>query len=547
MICVRVIRRQLSKTSSNNTIIISIVFVAFYVCLLQIIVSFLTQFFKSNTYHQDQVDEKNRHLILSNTKLQEAQKDNDYQDDGYDAVEMDLLNFEEELRNDVRSNKVEKKIEIKNDQDILKVSKHKEWFSEESIIERTTNCTKYFEIFPALFLNKQINNYEKNNLKPSYSIAFSHLVHEEIAIYETFLSMYFHPNDFYCVHVDKSANQKIWKAVEGLIKCYSTQLKLGKMILVNKNEAFKVRWGQDQMLKADLKCIEKLLKVGKSNQIPWRYSISMAGSELPLVTYASLHKTLSTKLGEHSSALESFRTPNFQLKTRLRKKYSINCTVCPTDENMSVRKWKDVEPLQYSFTNPLDNALKYKFQVFKGLRSVILSVKDANFMVHNPVSKQIYKWLDHSSMSEEHYYSSLIRIKVDTKTSIITQDVDTPNEDVLHGLCIRYTHWYFGERMGGKTYKRKACFGDFIHAICNYNLFDLQKLNQASEKCLIGNKFSLKIDPLAVVVHWSNIVSESFQQLDSKKYSRNMKEYIKGIEIEFSKNYHDKMIQLISS
>lgn len=546
MIDVRVSRRQLSKTSSYNTIIISIVFVAFYVCLLQIIVSFLTQFFKSNTYHQDQVDEKNRHLILSKTKFKEAQKDNDYQDDGYDAIDMDLLNFEEELRNDVRSNKAEKKIEIKNDKDTLKMSKHKEWFAEESIIERTTNCTKYFEIFPSLFFNKQINNYEKNNLKPSYSIAFSHLVHEEIAIYETFLSMYFHPNDFYCIHVDKSANQKIWKAVEGLMKCYSTQLKSGKMILIDKKEAFKVRWGQDQMLKADLKCIEKLLKVGKRNQIPWRYSISMAGSELPLVTYASLHKTLSTKLGEHGSASESFRTPNFQLKTRLRKKYSINCTVCPNDENMAVRKWKDVEPLQYSFTNPLDNSLKYKFQVFKGLRSVILSAKDANFMVHNPVSKQIYKWLDHSSMSEEHYYSSLIRIKIDKKTSIITQDVDTPNEDVLHGLCIRYTHWYYGERMGGRTYKRKACFGDFIHAICNFNLFDLQKLNEASEKCLIGNKFSLKIDPLAVVVHWSNIVSESFQQLGSKKYSRTMKEYINGIEIQFSDNYHEKMIKLIN-
>ena len=101
--------------------------------------------------------------------------------------------------------------------------------------------------------------------------------------------------------------------------------------------------------------------------------------------------------------------------------------------------------------------------------------------------------------------------------------------------------------MGGKTYKRKACFGDFIHAICNFNLFDLQKLDQASEKCLIGNKFSLKIDPLAVVVHWSNIVSESFQQLGSKKYSRTMKEYMKGIEIEFSENYHEKMIQLINS
>ena len=30
--------------------------------------------------------------------------------------------------------------------------------------------------------------------------------------------------------------------------------------------------------------------------------------------------------------------------------------------------------------------------------------------------------------------------------------------------------------MGGITYKRKACFGEFNHAICNFNSFDLEKL-----------------------------------------------------------------------
>ena len=148
-------------------------------------------------------------------------------------------------------------------------------------------------------------------------------------------------------------------------------------------------------------------------------------------------------------------------------------------------------------------------------------------------------------MTEEHYFSSLIRIHVDETTSVVTQDTNTPKEDILHGLCVRYTHWYYGERMGGQTYKRKACFGNFIHAICNFNLFDLQKLKEASEKCLIGNKFSLRIDSLAVVVHWSNLVSESFQQVGAKRYSRTMKEYVNGIERNFTNTYYKKMIKLI--
>ena len=127
-------------------------------------------------------------------------------------------------------------------------------------------------------------------------------------------------------------------------------------------------------------------------------------------------------------------------------------------------------------------------QVFKGLRSVVLSAKDADFLVNHPVSKQIYNWFEKCSMTEEHYYSSLIRVNVDPKTKTVLQDTKRTREDILHGLCVRYTHWYYGVRMGGKTYKRKACFGNYYHSICNFNLFDVQKLKEASEKCLIGNK-----------------------------------------------------------
>ena len=101
--------------------------------------------------------------------------------------------------------------------------------------------------------------------------------------------------------------------------------------------------------------------------------------------------------------------------------------------------------------------------------------------------------------------------------------------------------------MGGKYYTRKACFGNFNHGICNFNLFDIQKLNEASEKCLIGNKFSLEIDSLAVVVHWSNIVSESFQQAGDKHFSKTIKQHINGNERSFSSNYYERMMKIVNS
>ena len=274
--------------------------------------------------------------------------------------------------------------------------------------------------------------------------------------------------------------------------------------------------------------------------------MSMAGSELPLITYAKLHKTLSETLGEDDSAIESFRMPNFQLLHRLTKNAQSNCTNCASPNNTAHNYWKKQPPLEFLLVNPMNNSLSYTIQIYKGLRSVILSAKDADFMVNRPVGKQLYKWLDGSHMTEEHFYSSLIRIKVNSESNLIVQDRYKSSSELLHGLCIRYTHWYYGVRMGGVTYSRKACFGTFIHAICNFNVFDLDKLKEASEKCIIGNKFSLKIDSSAVLMHLINMLSRSFDETGDKYVSKTVKQYHNGSEMAFERNFHARLKQLLN-
>ena len=540
----RYLWRQLSRTNSYNTLIITLLLVILYVALLQIIVNVLFQVFSLSSSSPE-----NSELSVLGKKLHDNIKDkfsdnsNEYaEDEDFDMLD----NNNDDYARDVRLLKGNENSNLAQDQDdeYSEVFK-KPWSTQDAIIKRTKDCKKYFANYPVLYFNRIIEKYEKKTLKPAYSLAFSHLLHKEIAIYEAFLSIYFRPNDFYCIHVDKESKEKVWKAVEGLVKCYSSKMIHGKIVLLDKKESFKVHWAQDQMLKADLKCIERLLELRKGSKSPWKYSISMAGSELPLVTYATLRSRLANALGNDGSSVESFTMPNYQLKRRLSKKAMADCKICPDEKNTEVRKWKSKTPLQFEFTNPLKTDKKYTMRVYKGLRSVILSYKDADFMVNHPVGKQFYQWIEKSSMTEEHFYSSLIRVKVDSKTSLVTQNTDATREDILHGIqCIRYTHWYYGVRMGGKTYKRKACFGNFIHAICNFNSFDVEKLHEGSEKCLIGNKFGLDVDKMAVVVHWSNLLSKSFEE--TGKVSRTMSEYSKGNERNFTKHYHKKIKDLVN-
>ena len=328
-------------------------------------------------------------------------------------------------------------IEVEDDN--TATTKHNVWSTEDGIIERTKVCSKYFDVYPVLYSSEVLKNYERN-LTSAYSIAFSHLLHEEISIYEAFLSVYFRPNNFYCIHIDRKSDDKVWKAVESLVKCYSTKMTHGKMVLMDKKDSFNVIWGEDQMLKADIKCIEKLLQLREGNQYPWRYSISMAGTELPLVTYASLHRKLSEAMGKDNSAIESFRMPNGQIKTRLSQNALKDCSVCPDQKNTLTKNSTNIPPFKFAFVNPLNNKKNYTMEIYKGLRNVILSAKDADFMVNHPVSKQFYEWIEKSSLTEEYFYSSLARIKFDPNTTEVTQDKDSSNEQIIHGLCLRYTH-----------------------------------------------------------------------------------------------------------
>ena len=116
------------------------------------------------------------------------------------------------------------------------------WFEEHQIFERTQNCDYYFDKLESAFaINKNIiNEYERNDLNKSISLAFTHMLHHQVAIYEMFLALYFRPNNFYCVHVDIKSSDLIRKTVESLVNCYSKKTTAGKIFVLDKQQSLDV-------------------------------------------------------------------------------------------------------------------------------------------------------------------------------------------------------------------------------------------------------------------------------------------------------------------
>jgi hypothetical protein len=51
-------------------------------------------------------------------------------------------------------------------------------------------------------------------------LAFSHMVHHDVGIFEMFLASSYHPSNSHCVYVDAKAPKKVFSAVNGIVNCY---------------------------------------------------------------------------------------------------------------------------------------------------------------------------------------------------------------------------------------------------------------------------------------------------------------------------------------
>ena len=389
---------------------------------------------------------------------------------------------------------------------------HINWFDDQAVVIRTNDCDAYFDNIPALGADQEFLTNEDQVILGSNQLAFSHLVHEQATILEAFLSIYFRPNNFHCIHVDKKAKPAFKAAVRNIVKCYKKKVKHGSIFILPESESFSVEWGKNNMLKADLSCIRKLLQMKKDDgSTAWSQSISVAGNELPIVSYSSFYNKIYQYLGSDLSSVESFILP-------MNDSFRISET---QNADRKISKDGIQEDNAYEIQNPLISLSKsesskssldqknIQFKVFKGARNVILSSKDADFIVNHQVAKVMLDWFSLGSFTEEHFYSTVIRFRMDNN-AIVSQNISAEkvrknsagitftSGDTLHGICPRFTDWGC-----------LNCFGQCYRTICNFHSLDLVKIDEDSTECLIANKFNVNVDPLAVSQQWIKVLRKS--------------------------------------
>ena len=144
-------------------------------------------------------------------------------------------------------------------------------------IEHTKNC-KMFRSFRG-YISKPGTEEE---LK--FPLAFSIIMYKDVDRAERLLRAIYTPQNFYCIHVDKSSNPKIHKAMNGIASCFDNVFTVSSPIAVE--------WGAFSVLQTELLCLRELWKY-KS----WKYFINLTGQEFPLQTNWELVQILSSFKG----------------------------------------------------------------------------------------------------------------------------------------------------------------------------------------------------------------------------------------------------------
>lgn len=284
------------------------------------------------------------------------------------------------------------------------------FLAEESIIARSIDCDKYFEIVDI------VNPKLTEEAQDFYPIAMSHSVHDQIGILEMFLALMFRPQDLHCIHVDLKASEEVMTAISGVVKCYKQKYPTSEIFIPKYRVP--VFWGYDSVLEADMICMRELLKSEK----PWKVYINPAGSEMPLVSNRVLRGELKKLADRNYVDYEIFNKTDRQHKVFVTNRYdegpiweihfSVNSKnkwflsrFGPKAFDIRMKKlrqcWKPPPP--------------YNVTVLKAQKNVVLQRSFVNFLVYHPVAIDYYNWLSDSFIPDEHFYSTMASITIERK------------------------------------------------------------------------------------------------------------------------------------
>uniref|UniRef100_A0A672SC54 Glucosaminyl (N-acetyl) transferase 4 n=1 Tax=Sinocyclocheilus grahami TaxID=75366 RepID=A0A672SC54_SINGR len=288
-----------------------------------------------------------------------------------------------------------------------------------------------------------------------FPLAFSLVVHQDVALVERLLRAIYMPHNIYCIHYDLKSSDDFISAMKGLARC------IPNVFIASKLE--RVQYAGISRLKADLNCLSDLL----DSEVKWKYVINLCGQDFPLRTNAELVSDLTELKGRNmvESKWPGGKTGRWSVHYLLKSNNSEYY-----ESPVSTREMKSPPP--------------HNIEMFVGSAYFTLSREFVFFVHQSLLARDFLAWSKDTYSPDEHFWATLIRVPG------VPGEVPRSDPEISELISkTRLVKWSYLERI-----LYPPCTGASIRSVCIYGAAELRWLLNYGH--WFANKVDPKVDPV---------------------------------------------------
>lgn len=351
--------------------------------------------------------------------------------------------------------------------------------SDNNEIEKSKNC-KIFKN-KRQYITKPLS-YEEQN----YPIAYSIVIHKDIQSFERLLRSIYHPQNYYCIHIDQKSSTAFKNAIFNLISCFNNVFHPKVQ-----EKVYYLHWSRVQ---ADINCLKEL------SQYNYKYVFNLCGQDYPIKTNLQLIRDLKGLNGHNEN--ESVDVEKVGKLNRIMKGYDLNLESENDHQGTLVRnEAKDKQPNNLHYAPMLGK----ETGLFAGSAYFLFKKEAINFMLNDKNVQLFFKWMENSWSPDEALWATLTRY-----SKLPGSYGNYPSHIKYEGnefhTRVRLVKWYGLERPDKNVFAGyndakfvqmyDTCHGQWLRGICIYGFGDVPWL--LDSRHWFANKFDPIVDSLAI-------------------------------------------------
>ena len=274
------------------------------------------------------------------------------------------------------------------------------------------------------------NNFYVSEVEKEFPLAYIFVVYTNAGQILRLLKAIYRPHNLYCIHPDARQGPGFASFFKSVAKCLDNVFVVSKLV--------RVYYGHISITDAQLHCMRDLMSYTEDR---WKYAINLCGREVPLRTNREIVEALKKMKGYTALQLRhltpNFWTSRFKYRFRLGRNRRIHQT----------RQRQSKPPKG--------------IRLYKSMNFIAASRQFVSFLLHNPLSQRLRRYLGTVYAPEEHFYSSLYALPqakgarppkgalgktrmpivdmfiwINTKWQSKNKRYYCPGRRVVHGICI---------------------------------------------------------------------------------------------------------------